>query len=240
MVLPIYLAMTASEIRLCNRMPTHCGYMACHFSSYGRGLTNIPQQLRVGSMLILNDRISPQWHDPLLICYQLAEAVNQLQPAGLLLDMQRPFDSLTCEIIHAIAENVSCPKAVTPAYLANWKEAVLLSPVPPYTLPEEYLLPWAGRNIWLEIDNMGSKLELRENGCSIFPWEADSPEPKQYDEKLCCHYNVELQDNFAIFTLQRSFQDTQNLLQKAKNAGVTLAVGLYQQWQDQLVLFENG
>lgn len=240
MVLPIYLAMTASEIRLCNHMPNHCSYMACHFSSYGRGLTNIPQQLPENSLLILNDRISPQWHDPMLVSYQLADAVNRLQPAGLLLDMQRPFDTLTGEIVRAIAETVSCPKAVTLTYLENWNDAVLLSPVPPHILPEEYLRPWKGRDIWLEIDNMGVKLELGEKGCNISPLDTFTQELKHYDEKLCCHYNVELQDNLAVFSLQRSFQDTQNLLLKAIDNGVTLAIGLYQQWQEQLVLFEKG
>ena len=45
MGLPLYLAMTAAELSAAEALPRKMAYMACHFSLYGTGLSNIPEQL---------------------------------------------------------------------------------------------------------------------------------------------------------------------------------------------------
>ena len=78
MPLPIYLAMTAAEFRQNPAISGKIGWMACHFSPYGTGLSNCPTELPPGSMLILNDRTPVCGHDPALIAAQLAEMATQL------------------------------------------------------------------------------------------------------------------------------------------------------------------
>ena len=43
-----YFAMTAAEIRGCSALPAGIAWMACHFSPYGTGLSNLPPELPEG------------------------------------------------------------------------------------------------------------------------------------------------------------------------------------------------
>ena len=88
MALPLYLALTAAEFQNCSSLPEHAAWMACHYSPYGLGLSNIPKDLPQGSMLILNDRTPPCRHDPELIARQLGEIAERFQCGGVLLDFQ--------------------------------------------------------------------------------------------------------------------------------------------------------
>ena len=40
-----YLAMTAAEMTQAGSLPRHSAWMACHFSPYSTGLTNLPDRL---------------------------------------------------------------------------------------------------------------------------------------------------------------------------------------------------
>jgi hypothetical protein len=60
-------------------------WMACHFSPYGTGLSNLPPNLPANAMVILNDRTPIHGHDSKEILCQL----NNLTPHCLLLDFQR-------------------------------------------------------------------------------------------------------------------------------------------------------
>ena len=71
MTLPMHLAMTAAELACCDSLPSHPAWMACHFSPYGTGLSNLPEHLPEGALLILNDRTPVFGHDPQVICAQL-------------------------------------------------------------------------------------------------------------------------------------------------------------------------
>ena len=76
MVLPLYLAMTGREILAAQSAASRCAYMACHFSPYSQGLTNLPTSLPPSSMLILNDRTPICGHDPQRICGELAQMAD--------------------------------------------------------------------------------------------------------------------------------------------------------------------
>ena len=130
MPLPLYLALTAPELSATEELPKHLAYMACHFSPYGSGLSNFPQNLPEGSMLILNDSTPTGGHDPQLIGKQLAEGSQQLGCSHILLDLQRPVDELTYRIADAIVSAVSCPVAVSEGYAPQLNCPVFLSAPP--------------------------------------------------------------------------------------------------------------
>ena len=58
MAMEPYLAMTAGEIRGASVLPRRTGWLSCHFSPSGAGLSNLPVALPPGSLLILDDSMS--------------------------------------------------------------------------------------------------------------------------------------------------------------------------------------
>ena len=58
MAMEPYLAMTAGEIRGASVLPRRTGWLSCHFSPSGAGLSNLPVALPPGSLLILDDSTS--------------------------------------------------------------------------------------------------------------------------------------------------------------------------------------
>ena len=89
MAIAPFLAMTAAEMHSCASLPEKVAWMACHFSPYGLGLSNLPKTLPPGSLLMMDDITPPQGHDPDLIAAQLEECVQKFQCSGVLLDFQR-------------------------------------------------------------------------------------------------------------------------------------------------------
>ena len=118
MGISLYLAMTAAEISACDTLPDMLAYMACHFSPYSTGLSNIPGSLPPESVLILNDRTPICGHDPKLITYQLTQALDELQCKGLLLDFQRPGCEESAVLAKQLINEVPCPVGLSAAYAA--------------------------------------------------------------------------------------------------------------------------
>ncbi|MDD6200287.1 MAG: hypothetical protein PUB93_03345 [Firmicutes bacterium] len=227
MAIPLYLAMTAAEFRAADALPEHIAWMACHFSPYGTGLTNLPERLPEGSLLILNDRMPPDGHDPERIAGILGEVMAEQHCRGLLLDFQRPGNPETAAVTRRLTA-ITCPAAVSERYAADGCP-VFLPPVPPFRLPAEYLAPWKGREIWLEAALDGAVITVTGDGSRFAPLPpGDKPEAGFPDEALHCHYRVEAGDA-ARFTLWRTREDVDALLREAESLGVALAVGLYQE-----------
>ena len=65
MAITPFLAMTAAEMRNISVCPPKIAWMACHFSPYGLGLSNMPKDLPSNSLLIVDDYTPPSGHDPL-------------------------------------------------------------------------------------------------------------------------------------------------------------------------------
>lgn len=233
MAIPLYLAMTAAEFSGCEKMPEKIAWMACHFSSYGTSLSNLPRTLPEGSLLILNDRTPVHGHDKLGIADDLARAVDALGCCGLLLDFQRPESEETAAIVKALLA-LPYPVCVSECYAKELDCPVFLPPVPPHVPIKEYLAPWSGREIWLEAALEGEELTLTESGCRIsVPGEPiDSPEHR--DAALFCHYRIAVEERCARFSLYRSRDDLTALLDAAQALGVTRTVGLWQElhWQE--------
>lgn len=229
MVLPLYLAMTAAEMQNCEALPHRAAWMACHFSPYSSGISNVPENLPPGSMLILNDRIPPQGHDPALVAEQLAQAALELEAGRLLLDFQRPFDPALAQVVQAAQAVLPCPLAVTVPYAAQSHCALLLAPRLHKPLAET-LSQWPGREIWLEAALECERWTVTTEGSR----REDAPMPEKplpfhRHELLHLNYRTEVSPEQVCFTLWREEDQLQSYLQAAAGLGVACAVGLYQQ-----------
>ncbi len=228
MAIPLFLAMTAAEFTHAERLPPRTAWMACHFSSYGTGLTNLPRSLPEGSLLILNDRTPVCGHDPELIYESLLDTAQKRKCSGLLLDFQRP----DCEQVGQIIEKaltLPLSVAVSDLYGADYDCPVFLSPPRLHKPLADHIAPWQGREIWLETALDGCTITVTESGSTFAPLSAQAGDLPFRDDVLHCHYRIETGKDHARFTLQRSQEDMVSMLAEAESLGVTRAVGLYQE-----------
>ena len=230
MALPVYLAMTAAEIELCEAMPERIAWMACHFSPYGLGLSNIPRQLPQGSLLILNDRTPVQEHDPDLVAWQLAESVENLGLEGVLLDFQRPENPQTEAIVRAVTQTLPCPVAVTEGYAQGVSCPVFLEAPRSYHRLKDRIRHWEGRELWLDASYSSGCVTVTESGSQYAP-SPDFPDhlPILREETLHCSYCVQKAEDTIIYYFRRTHDDLLALLDDAAELGITKAVGLYQE-----------
>ena len=241
MPIPRYLAMTAAEIAGCTVHPRHTAWMACHFSSSGNGLSNLPRWLPADSLLILDDSIPMQDHDPLRITAELGACMERLQCVGLLLDFQRSGQEQTRKLVEYLCEALPFPIVVSDTYAEGLDCGVFLSPIPPDEDMIPRLSPWQGREIWLDTTTEGIEILLKTDGTTstpLPPWER--PEVGFEEKRLHCHYRVSLEENSAAFTLWRTDTDIEALLSEAEALGVAAAVGLYQEFGSPLSELKEG
>ena len=226
MAIPLYLAQTAAEFASSTPKPEHLAWMACHFSSYGTGITNLPNHLPPGSLLILNDRTTVQGHDPDAVCKALLDTAERLNCQGILLD----FEHKGCGKIAEKAVTLPFPVAVTEAYARNLDCTVFLS-APPLNIPlSDYIQPWKGREIWLEAALGCEEIAVTEKGSQISDLELPTTEEFPFfDEKLHCLYRTEIEKESIRFTLRRGKEELTGLLEEAQQLGIKCAVGLYQE-----------
>ena len=225
------LAMTAAEMRNISDIPPRIAWMACHFSPYGLGLSNLPKGLPSGSLLILDDCTPPCRHDPELVAEQLAQCAETLECCGILLDFQRAGQEETQALAKHLASALPCPVAVSECYGKELDCPVFLSPVLPSMSPEEYMRPWKDREVWLEWSTEGEILTLTEQGCTVTPLPyPDLTITGLAEETLHCHYAMETNEKAARFTLWRTKEDTEALLLEAEKLGIGTVIGLYQEW----------
>lgn len=230
MAIAPFLAMTAAEMQNQSVLPPKIAWMACHFSPYGLGLSNLPKTLPPGSLLMVDDITTPRGHDPVLIAEQLTFCAKNLQCIGILLDFQRQNSPETEAMAKYLTEVLPCPTALSECYAGDLDCPVFLPPVPPSVAPETHFAPWKGREIWLEISLWGEILTLTDQGCTVTPLPCPDPNREGFSEpKLHCHYTIETKENSAGFTLWRNWDDIQELLEEAETLGVTTAVGLFQE-----------
>lgn len=230
MVLPLYLALTAAEIARLSPLPDLYAYMACHFSPYTEGISNVPDSLPFGSLLILNDRIPCDHHSADLVAGQLAAAVDRLGCEGVLLDFERPPEEESRAIVRAIMHTLSCPVAVTEAYAANCSCPVFLPPPPLHILLSAYLAPWQGREVWLEAALCQERITVTKSGADFYPvFPTQQLDGGFYDAKLHCNYRTAVSDAHITFTLFDTCESLKAKLEHAHSLGVARAVGLFQE-----------
>lgn len=229
MAIAHYLAMTATEMETATFLPPSAAWMACHFSPYSTGLTNLPRSLPENSLLILNDRTPIHGHDPAQIAQELGQVLERDSCIGLLMDFQNPKNRETEILANYLAEKLSCPMGITPSYSIEGA-ATFLPPVPTDMPPEEYLAPWDGKKIWLETALDGKTISLTPQGAAFQSNQRRDYTPAHQESGLHCHYSIQLEAGCAIFHTWRTSQDLEQLLQCAQNHGAELAVGLYQEF----------
>lgn len=230
MAITPFLAMTAGEIAANTHIPEKIAWMACHFSPYGPGLSNLPRTLPAGSLLMVDDVTPLRRHDHQVICRQLNACVHALRCSGVVLDFQRPGLEETAALVDILTEGLPCPVAVSHFYAAAGTSPVIAPPVPPSEAPQAYFRPWQGREIWLEISPQGEEITVTERGavCRPLPWVPEL-ESDFFDETLLCHYRQEVREDSVIFTMYRTEADLQQLL---KECGIAHTLGLYQEFQN--------
>lgn len=225
-----YLAMTASEMEAFSPPDDwSVAYMACHFSPYGTGLSNIPAALPVNSMLILNDRMPPCGHDPNRIAQQLLEAAETLCVDSVLLDFERP-DLPLQQLCETLPDVLPCPVGVSSLYAHEFSCPVFLPPMPFDQPLEEYLSPWQGREIWLDIAPDNALFTVTESGSHLSHPIFTPPEDCYFEEPaLHCLYRTEITEDLVRFHLWRPFSLLESLMSEASHLGITKYIGLYQQ-----------
>lgn len=225
-----YTALTAAEFNSLHPLPAHPAWMACHFSCYSTGLTNFPYMLPPGSMVIVNDRTPVQGHSPEKVLEQLTALGEDLKPDCFLLDLQRPDNPQTAQIVSLLADKFPFPIGVSEHYAQSLSCPVFLCAPPVDCALDAHLKPWEGREIWLEIAPDAQTATITASGCSFTPAIIQPLEsPASYDRNTCCRYTWELTDDAAVFHLLRDQDALSDILRAAEHHNITRAVGLYQQ-----------
>lgn len=226
-----YLAMTAAEMETAVAAPNwHTAYMACHFSSYSTGLSNIPTALPPNSMLIVNDRTPISNHDPDLIAAQLQQTVETLGCNSVLLDFQRPGNAETEALCRVLVGAIPCPVGISDLYAKGLDCPVFLPPAPLDQPLEAFLAPWKPREIWLEAATDATCITVTEKGSTHSPVDRPQPPKRHFlDQTLHCWYWTGPTKTQARFYLWRDSTQLKALLDEAEALGVPKAVGLYQQ-----------
>ena len=235
MGIPCYLAMTAAEMAKKSDFPEDPAWMACHFSPYGTGLSNLPRHLPDGAVLTVNDITPIHGHDPDRIWEELAHCAQRFQCRAVVLDFQRGENPETKALVSALC-TLPCHLVIAEAY-AREDKAVLLPPVPLSTPLEDCLAPWTDREIWLEPALDGEIITLTEQGATCTPLPYPDPAGTGFrEETLHCHYRTRVTDSCAEFTLWRTAEDLYDLTEEAERLGVTALMGLYQElhWMNKL------
>lgn len=230
MAIPVYLALSAAEFLTCASLPPKPAWMACHFSSDGTGLSNIPDTLPPGSLLIVDDSTPWQGHDSDLILTQIKNAVSMLRPDALLLDFQRPGVDAVQSLAKVIAEQLPCPVAVSSCYAENLTCPIFLPPGPLYKPLSDYLKPYQNREVWLDAAPTCGQMIVTPAGANYIP-EINTflPKSSHFDKSLHCHYRTKIEEDQIIFTFSRSCDDLVGWLGEAESLGVSCAIGLHQE-----------
>ena len=219
MALRTFLAMTAAEMQRKAVLPEAVGWMACHFSPYGNGLSNLPGSLPTDSLLILNDRIPIAGHSPQVICQQLETWISEGNCSGLLVDFQRASCPELAGLVRHLSEALICPMAVSEPYAHLSNSAVFLPPLPHHIPLAEYISPWQGREIWLELALDTEVITVTEKGCRFEPLSHIPLEDSHMEDTLRCHYSIETKPDCVSFSLWRTRQDLEKLLKQPDRKG---------------------
>ena len=227
-----HLAMTAAEMEAVS-LPKHwnAAYMACHFSPYTTGLSNIPDILPPDSMLILNDRTPICGHDPERIAQQLLQALDALQFSCVLLDFQRPLQEEIPPLCRHLIASLPCSVGTSDLYAKDLDCPVFLPPVPPDQSLSEHIAPWKTRELWLDIAPDAVCYCVTPTGSTCVPCPIpEAPENAFTDEALHCRYRMELKEEEVVFQLWRDTVQLEHLMEAAQSLGITKCIGLYQEY----------
>ena len=230
MVLPLYLAITASEMRHQNHISYPIAWMACQFSPSNQGITNIPDGLPPKSILILNDRMPCQGHSPSLVVQQIEKAAELLQCESILLDFQQPLNPESEAMAAYLSEHITLPLYVSEPYGKHLSCGIFLPPPPLHVPMGDYLKPWIGRSIWMETGFFQETIAVTREGATFTPhFPPDRLNGGHYDQELCCRYQIIPSDDEIRFLLYDTPDSLPHKWKLAQECGVSRILGLYQE-----------
>ena len=225
-----YIAMTRSEFSSFRSSECLPAWMACHFSPYGIGISNLPDVLPEASMIILNDIIPPYEHDPDIIANQLNELASKAKTNTFLLDFQREKNRKTEAIVKELTNKLNGKVGVTEAYAENTTCAVFLTCPLPYQPLSKKISRWDGRDLWLELAVETSIVHISTSGSKITHVNKSILNAKDsYDNVLKSRYLTEINEKQAMITIERNPETLYLLEQEAASYDIELTIGLYQQ-----------
>lgn len=222
---PMFLAMTADEIRDISPLPEKIAYLGSHFSLKKPELEGLPESLPPGCGLILDDRNPIPEIEPIHIVNQL----SSFHPAFVLLDFQRPPKENSTKLAAAFSR-LNCPVPMPPEFAKDLNVPVFLSPVPPHVPIQAHLEPWTHREIWLELALDAVQITVTAQGSrnTSFP-HAEPPGNNHKDSMLHCHYKITQQPDALHFYCYRTREDIDALLRTPLPPNVTHTIGLFQE-----------
>ena len=231
MATEVYLAMSSEEIAVSEQLPARLGWIDCCFSQTKPGLDLLPPALPPDSLLILTDRLPFRGHDPSLIAEQLHQTAASLGCAAVLLDFETPEQESLATLAEKLVSTLPCPVSVSKLYAQNLDCPVFLPPCPHHIRLEEYISPWKGRVIWLDLARDAEVITVTSSGSLFSPisW-FDTPYKEHTDQTLYCHYRIEISGDRIQFMLRRTREDLEGLMHQAETLGIQHFVGLYQEW----------
>ena len=229
MAIPICLALTAAELAGMQDTPSPMGWLACHFSPYSQGLSNMPPPLQPDSVLILDDSNPFTVHQGTLIVEQLLEYQKTCPIKALVLDFQYQNDRNLRILADLLRAKLPYPVIAPPEY-AGADSPVLLPPCPLQLPLAEHIAPYQNRQIWLEIALNGLNVTVTSSGCIQEPFEygRDGAYP-HWDPRLLCHYKISKTPESITFQMQRTRSGLTRLMTEAEDLGVCHAIGLWQE-----------
>lgn len=220
-------AMSPEEFKAVMPLPRGCAWMSCHFSE--DGLRDLPESLPEGSMLILDDSIPPKEICPEKILSQLTEAVSRLSCEAVLLDFQKPGCPGLIHLTDLLQKGLSCPVGVSLLYGKETDGPVFLPLLPAHKALKDWLAPWHGREMWLEVGPAPELATVTGKGTHFSVPSPPLASCPHRHEALNCHYGIRLKDSEILFTLCRTCDDLKHLTEEAESLGVTRTIGLYQE-----------
>ncbi len=223
-----FLAMTGLEMEKSPVLPDRCAWMACHFSPYGRGLSNLPRRLPEGAILMVDDITPIHGHNPEVIARQLSECVESFHCPAVLLDFQREGYPQVRDLARHLLETLPCPVGVSAPYAAGLDSPVFLPPIPCHMLPEEAAAPWQGRELWMDWSMEAEIITVTADGASTAPLPCpDRTQAGFQEEALHCHYIIQELPDALQFTLWRTWEDWAAL---AACMGISTTLMLHQEF----------
>lgn len=228
MKIPLYLAMTSDEINHNAKTPENIAWMSIRFDQAGDGLFNFPSESFSNCILILDDYYPYTQHNCKKICQQLKKHIDENNYNGLLLDFQRQQDKNLYTLAHALERELPCKVAMPPNY-CNDESIVFLPPPAPAVPPEDYLKPWTGHEIWLDLTTQAYAMHFTIHGIS--ECEAQQDAFPFYDKDLCTHYNVKADTEGITFSFRRTREDCMSMLEEIEAFHVRAAFSLYREME---------
>lgn len=228
---PMYLAMTAQEFTHCDVFPEHVAWMACQFSPYHKGLSNLPQSLPEDSLLILNDMTPFSDHNTEKIRDELFSTVEKLHCSGILLDFLRHPEPETVSLCRKLCQDPPCPVAVPETYWEKDMRTPVFLPAPPLLKSlKEYISSWKEESVWLEFACESQSVTITEKEAILGSLSCNPGLPVHEDKALHCAYRISVSGDHADFYLSREPKHLDALLLEAETLGIQAGIGLFQQF----------